>query len=311
MTLMDAGLSAISKCRQCGSADLEDLGACPSGRIFAGQTLASPWPGGRLYRCARCELVFKHPLRPEADFQRMYGSSSQDVWITKKVRYDQLRVIELIKKRVKSGTVLDLGCYDGALLRDLGNGYQRFGIEASRAAAEVASQSKIDILGNDIADLAAMDMRFDVICAVDVIEHLRDPFSFLKAVADKLAPGGMVVLSTGNAACPSWRAIGSRFWYGALPEHISFISPEWARLAAAQLGLRVSELHVFRHADLTQGTAYRLKHGSRLALKTVVAALESVLLMPFSKDRQRLGPTLSLGVPGLFVDHVLVAFTKI
>ena len=49
---------------------------------------------------------------------------------------------------------------------------------------------------------------FDLICLTDVLEHLEDPRACLRALASRLAPGGLVVVST-----PNRRSLpGARRW---------------------------------------------------------------------------------------------------
>ncbi|HEX8292436.1 MAG TPA: hypothetical protein VF570_11810, partial [Pyrinomonadaceae bacterium] len=40
----------------------------------------------------------------------------------------------------------------------------------------------------------------------------------------------------------SWRLMGVRYWYCAMPEHIAFFNPAWFRWAAARLGCEVASV---------------------------------------------------------------------
>jgi SAM-dependent methyltransferase len=132
---------------------------------------------------------------------------------------------------------LSVGCYDGVLLGTLGPKYRKFGVEASAAAAREAQRRGIDIVAPRIRDLAAVDHHFDVVCAVDVIEHVADPRAFVQMLVQRLAPGGTLIISTGSIDTPAWRFAGGGYWYCSYPEHISFISPAWATSVARELGL--------------------------------------------------------------------------
>jgi 2-polyprenyl-6-hydroxyphenyl methylase/3-demethylubiquinone-9 3-methyltransferase len=67
-------------------------------------------------------------------------------------------------------------------------------IAAAREHAE-ASGLTIDYRATTVEDLRG---SFDLVTSLEVIEHVADPRSFVKALAARLAPGGLLVLSTPN-----------------------------------------------------------------------------------------------------------------
>ena len=101
--------------------------------------------------------------------------------------------------------------------------WNRYGIEPSVKAAEVARNRGVDVLAPTLDGLDDSHGQFDVLTAIDVVEHIVDPMPFFRQVRDRLAPGGVLVLLTGNSSSFSWRMQGGMFWYCSLPEHVSFI----------------------------------------------------------------------------------------
>ena len=99
--------------------------------------------------------------------------------------------------------VLDIGCSSGYLARPLvARGCTVVGIEQDAAAAEEARAVCADVL---VGDAETMELQFepesfDVLLCGDLIEHLRDPSSFLIRVRPFLRPGGRLVLTTPNVA---------------------------------------------------------------------------------------------------------------
>ncbi|WP_295641742.1 methyltransferase domain-containing protein [uncultured Methylibium sp.] len=288
-------------CRQCGSAALDDLGAMPDADVFAAQRLDPPWPGGRLWRCRDCHLGLRHPVRDEATYEQLYAQAPDWIWVQRALRPDQRLVLERIAARGDAGRVLDVGCYDGALLAALSPDWTRHGVEASTAAAARAQALGIDIVASRIRDLPAVPGLYDVICAVDVIEHLLDPRALVALLAPKLAPGGSLLVSTGDLESPAWRHAGGAWWYGSFPEHVSFVSSRWARAVAPALGLELVEAPTFAY-DTPHDEALLAHRRRRLRRKLLQRRVRSALPALLRTRR----PTRALGEPGLVVDHVLL-----
>jgi hypothetical protein len=95
------------------------------------------------------------------------------------------------------------------------------GYEPGWAAAWLRDRS-IPVLSD--RDLDQSTGRFDVVTAIEVIEHVLDPVGLLTRIRAVMRPGGLLFLTTGNAApyrdrLTSWR-------YVTPDVHISFFEPE-------------------------------------------------------------------------------------
>lgn len=109
-----------------------------------------------------------------------------------------LEAVKRIFEKVNKGRVLDLGCGDGdysAMLKELG-----FEIVACDLDQERFKYSRsIDFKKADITkDLDFEDRSFDYVLALEVIEHLKNPYSFIKELNRIIKPGGFLFLSTPN-----------------------------------------------------------------------------------------------------------------
>ena len=100
-------------------------------------------------------------------------------------------------------SALDVGCGAGLLAEALARlGASVTGIDASPEVIMVARDHAaamglaIDYLQGDVQ---ALDGQFDLITCMEVIEHVADPAAFVKALAARLSPGGLLIMSTPNA----------------------------------------------------------------------------------------------------------------
>lgn len=121
---------------------------------------------------------------------------------------------DLIKEHVGcSGSALDLGAGSGAFvsrLKDLG-----FAATAIDYVAEnFQLHDAIDFVQADLNGLfsEAVDDRFDLVTAVEIIEHLENPRNFLREAAKLCEPReGKIILTTPNTDSPVSKAIFCRF----------------------------------------------------------------------------------------------------
>ena len=149
--------------------------------------------------------------------------------------------------------ILDIGCGAGLLSEAL----SRLGakmtaidpaptnIEVARRHAE-ASGLNIDYLCTTAEALAAEHKSFDLVLAMEVIEHVRDVGGFIKIAAGMVRPGGMLVAATLNRTLKSYALaiLGAEYVLQWVPKGThrwaQFVKPQ--ELAAA---LRSAGLHIF------------------------------------------------------------------
>jgi 2-polyprenyl-3-methyl-5-hydroxy-6-metoxy-1,4-benzoquinol methylase len=297
-------------CRTCGSDHTRFVGRSPRARWFAGARLQTALYGGALYRCAQCDLLQRSPILSDADYVKLYESSG-DHWQQDTLRPDQQRVRAYILGSLpQGGRVLDIGCAAGALLASLGSHFEKFGVEPAAEAAAKATSKGVTILADAFSSLPQQHRGFDLICAVDVIEHVADPLSFLRQLLGHLAPGGEIVVSTGNAATPIWQCVGPAYYYSHCFEHVSFISPKWCAFIRSQAIEHKFIERSFRH-EVAHQSRHDMKRWLKFTLKLALSWLERCTVMQLPGTARRLGPRLMVGEPGLFPDHMLVAFTAV
>jgi SAM-dependent methyltransferase len=127
---------------------------------------------------------------------------------------------------------LDFGCGTGGLVRYLRDttGCTAVGYERGWAADRLSVPHLDD---DGLQDAAG---TFDVVTAVEVIEHAIEPMELLLQFRRLLRPGGLLLLTTGNAE--SYRDHLAR-WRYVVPEiHVSFFEPGTLALALEKARFR-------------------------------------------------------------------------
>ena len=97
-----------------------------------------------------------------------------------------------------AGTLVDVGCGGGQLWRALGRRCSRYlGLDAVRYDSFPADGEfhRVDL---DRPTWPRIDGIADVVTAVETIEHLNDPWTFVRRLASIVRPGGLVIITTPN-----------------------------------------------------------------------------------------------------------------
>jgi 2-polyprenyl-6-hydroxyphenyl methylase/3-demethylubiquinone-9 3-methyltransferase len=150
-------------------------------------------------------------------------------------------------KPLAGKSALDVGCGAGLLAEPLARlGAKVTAIDAAPgliAAARLHAEGQ----GLDIdyrpAAVEKIGGRFDLVTSMEVIEHVADPATFVRALAARLAPGGLMVMSTPNkTALSRLLMVGLAEAIGAIPKGThdfdKFIAPETLKAMLADAGLK-------------------------------------------------------------------------
>ena len=149
-------------------------------------------------------------------------------------------------------TILDVGCGAGLAAEPLARlGAAVTGIdpspEAVEAAARHAAETGVAGIAYEVATLdevAASGRRFDLVLALEVVEHVPDVPAFLAAGAEAARPGGLVILSTLSRTLASFAGaiVGAEYLLGWLPRGThrwqAFVTPAELARHLRRVGLR-------------------------------------------------------------------------
>jgi 2-polyprenyl-6-hydroxyphenyl methylase/3-demethylubiquinone-9 3-methyltransferase len=161
------------------------------------------------------------------------------------------QVDECSRRPLEGKTALDVGCGAGLLAEPLARlGANVTGIDASPEVIAVAREHAAAIgleIDYRVGDVQTLEREFDLVTAMEVIEHVANPQLFVKALAKRLARDGLLVMSTPNAT--SWSRVmmitlGERL--GRIPrgthDFDKFIGPERMKALLADAGLKCLDI---------------------------------------------------------------------
>jgi 2-polyprenyl-6-hydroxyphenyl methylase / 3-demethylubiquinone-9 3-methyltransferase len=154
---------------------------------------------------------------------------------------------------LKGLRILDIGCGGGILSESLARlGAEMVGADPSEeniAAASAHAQESgvaVDYRATTAEDLAAAADRFDVVLAMEVVEHVADVGDFVATCASMVKPGGLMVAATLNRTLKSFALaiVGAEYILRWLPRGThqwdKFVTPQELESAIERCGLNVT-----------------------------------------------------------------------
>ncbi len=296
----------------CGCrAEQEEIGPLP-GRVetFGGCPLPTPFTAGSLWHCTACDLRYRFPYLSQPELEALYAKVPLEVW-TYQQPPKRWNLISQFASAAKGKKLLDVGCFSGEFLSWLPEQWERYGVEPSQKAAELAAQKGIRVLARNLFELPANAGPFDCIVMSDVIEHVREPLGLFHEAAKHLSDGGILIILTGTSDAFWPRVFGRYYWYINLSEHVVWLSRRWMKFAAKQTGLQLEDMVTLTQADSRV-------HGPRhVALACIYWAATQVAKVPWlhriaSRIKGYRTARSWSGPPWLLeaTDHMLVSFRK-
>lgn len=159
---------------------------------------------------------------------------SQRYAYSRRLDRHQASVILNLLRRFPNSSIIEIGCSTGVLLESVIAPNSKFSVGTDINAFALSKIRKIPVIQANAEDRAPFASNtFDVVVALHVIEHLRDPQSFLAEAARICRPGGCIFLA-----------------YPAEPFRGAFAVWSSLRLFSHPFRVRSIHLHKLRPSDI-------------------------------------------------------------
>lgn len=200
------------------------------------------------YRCISCDFIFLAPI--PADLGQFYPTEYYEVpknegELAARAEKLQSAKLDVLQRFANKGSLLEIGPAYGlfAFLAKRA-GFDVTGIEMdARCCDFLRNTVGIKVVeGSDTLSLLATLPKFDVIVLWQVIEHLPDPWAVLKAAAQHLAPGGVLIVDTPNPDAFQFKVFGARWTHVDAPRHVTLIPSVLLAKFAIQQGLKLIDI---------------------------------------------------------------------
>jgi SAM-dependent methyltransferase len=211
--------------------------------------------------CTACGLYYLYPRLIESAMQQAYRESSyyeggtcgyaDTSYIAQEsaLRATFKRLLRnLAKHGLTGGDLLEIGCGYGYLLDEARLFFnRRVGTEFSPQGAEIARVTGAEVFVGGIEQIPPQH-KFDCVVATQVIEHVYEPLSFVKRLANHTKPGGHIVLATPDIGGVLRKLMGRRWPSFKAPEHVVYFDFQTLSSLMHQAGLQGVHGFPYPHA---------------------------------------------------------------
>lgn len=189
-----------------------------------------------ILECPACEIAWQWPPQMNAETSRSWfdafyaegdGYADPEA-IARRVEIE----IEILNSLHTPGALLDIGGGTGHFIRAAARtGWAATGIDP---AASPFTEARARMIRGNLVDMGG---SFDAVTMFDVVEHVENFPELLAAAYERLNPGGVILVETGNYQSID-RIRGGAVWWDYQLDHRWYLAPSVLDKALQEAGFR-------------------------------------------------------------------------
>jgi 2-polyprenyl-3-methyl-5-hydroxy-6-metoxy-1,4-benzoquinol methylase len=236
------------------------------------------------YRCLSCDILFLNP-KPQ-DMGPFYKGGYQPIPKTLSrlramAKREDYRMKPLLTYKTR-GRLLEIGPWIG--LFSCNAKYAGFSVTAIEMNPQCVDFLN-DVVGvraiqssDPAATMGAMEESFDVIALWHTLEHLPKPWLVLQKAAERLAPGGILLVAVPNIESFDFSVLKGAWVHLDTPRHLFFYGAQSLEKLCLTLGLQTLQLTTSdRLSEILSLHAWCVRANSMIPIKCFSRVMGSVL----------------------------------
>lgn len=195
-------------------------------------------------KCTDCGFVFCKKIPSEKELTEYYSNNYNRTDFFSPItrnRYNEL--LDEFEQHRKTGKILDLGCGYGFFLEVAKErGWEVYGAEIAEDAVKICREKGVKMFSGRASKCDFPEASFDVIVAIEVIEHLEDPKPFLSKSYELLRSGGLMYTTTPNFNSYLRYRLKGEYDVIEYPNHLLYFTRKTLRKLYNQHGFKTQKL---------------------------------------------------------------------
>ncbi|MCH8311957.1 MAG: class I SAM-dependent methyltransferase [Nitrospinae bacterium] len=189
-----------------------------------------------IYRCSSCDfrmcLEIGDPLNFYKDLvDEQYEMEAENRFL------QASQILKVVRRFKPEGRLLDVGAASGIFVSQaIKMGYSAEGIDPSDWLCEQAGKRQVKVY-KGVLPHPDIQNPYDIVMAIDVIEHVPKPLSFLKDITEVLADDGIAVIVAPNVKSLAAKIFGRHWWHYRVA-HIGYFDKSTLNFVLKEAGLQ-------------------------------------------------------------------------
>lgn len=178
-----------------------------------------------IYSCNSCGTLYSAEKGEKLVFDYDDYYTEENLIIPDFILAIITETIRGFEKYRRNNRFLDVGCGSGILIKAaLKENWEAEGIEVSRSSVEFLRKENIKVFEGELAAANFPENSFDVVAAIEILEHIEEPGKIIDEIYRILRPGGLLWATTPHGRGASARMLGTRWSCVYPPEHLHLFS---------------------------------------------------------------------------------------